>query len=64
MEHRFFGTTGLKVSELCLGTQTFGWVADEKSAYEELELFVEQGGNFLDTANVYNQGRSEAILGS
>jgi aryl-alcohol dehydrogenase-like predicted oxidoreductase len=64
MEHRFFGMTGLKVSELCLGTQTFGWVADEKTAHEALDLFVEQGGNFLDTANVYNQGRSEAILGS
>jgi aryl-alcohol dehydrogenase-like predicted oxidoreductase len=64
MEYRFFGSSGLKVSELCLGTQTFGWVADEKTAHEALDLFVGQGGNFLDTANVYNQGRSEAILGS
>lgn len=64
MEYRFFGTTGLKVSELCLGTQTFGWVADENVAHEALDLFVEQGGNFLDTANIYNEGRSEAILGS
>jgi aryl-alcohol dehydrogenase-like predicted oxidoreductase len=64
MEYRFFGSTGLKVSELCLGTQTFGWVADEKTAHEALDLFVGQGGNFLDTANIYNQGRSEAILGS
>jgi aryl-alcohol dehydrogenase-like predicted oxidoreductase len=64
MEYRFFGTTGLKVSELCLGTQTFGWVADEWAAHEELDLFIEQGGNFLDTANIYNQGLSETILGS
>jgi aryl-alcohol dehydrogenase-like predicted oxidoreductase len=64
MEYRYFGSTGLKVSELCLGTQTFGWVADEKTAHEALDLFVGQGGNFLDTANIYNQGRSEAILGS
>ena len=64
MEYRIFGSTGLKVSELCLGTQTFGWVADEKTAHEALDLFVGQGGNFLDTANIYNQGRSEAILGS
>jgi aryl-alcohol dehydrogenase-like predicted oxidoreductase len=64
MEYRYFGSTGLKVSELCLGTQTFGWVADEKTAHEALDMFVGQGGNFLDTANIYNQGRSEAILGS
>jgi aryl-alcohol dehydrogenase-like predicted oxidoreductase len=64
MEHRFFGTTGLKVSEFCLGTQTFGWVAEEKTAHDLLDLFVEQGGNFIDSANIYNQGRSEAILGS
>jgi aryl-alcohol dehydrogenase-like predicted oxidoreductase len=64
MEHRFFGNTGLKVSELCLGTQTFGWVADEKTSHQELDRFTEQGGNFIDTADVYNQGRSESILGS
>jgi aryl-alcohol dehydrogenase-like predicted oxidoreductase len=64
MEHRLFGTTGLKVSELCLGTQTFGWVADEKTAHQVLDLFAEQGGNFIDTANVYNQGLAESILGS
>jgi aryl-alcohol dehydrogenase-like predicted oxidoreductase len=64
MEYRFFGATGLKVSELCLGTQTFGWVADEKTAHQQLDLFVEQGGNFIDTANIYNQGLAESILGS
>ena len=64
MEHRFFGTTGMTVSELCLGTQTFGWVADESAAHGLLDQFVGQGGNFIDTADIYNQGRSEAILGS
>lgn len=64
MEYRCFGATGLKVSELCLGTQTFGWGADEGVAHELLDAFVEQGGNFLDTANTYNQGRSESILGA
>jgi aryl-alcohol dehydrogenase-like predicted oxidoreductase len=64
VEYRFFGTTGLKVSELCLGTQTFGWVTDEEAAYEVLDLFIEHGGNFVDTANSYNQGLSESILGS
>jgi aryl-alcohol dehydrogenase-like predicted oxidoreductase len=64
MEHRFFGRTGLKVSEMCLGTQTFGWVADEQAAHGVLDQFVELGGNFIDTADVYNQGRSEEILGT
>jgi aryl-alcohol dehydrogenase-like predicted oxidoreductase len=64
MEHRFFGSTGLRVSELCFGTQTFGWVADQKTAHAAADLFVEAGGNFFDTANIYNQGLSESILGS
>ncbi len=64
MNHRCFGTTGLAVSELCLGTQTFGWVADENAAHGLLDQFVEHGGNFIDTADIYNQGRAEAILGS
>jgi aryl-alcohol dehydrogenase-like predicted oxidoreductase len=64
MDCRCFGTTGLAVSELCLGTQTFGWVADESAAHGLLDQFVEQGGNFIDTADIYNQGRAEAILGS
>lgn len=64
MQYRFLGNTGLKVSELALGTQTFGWVADEKTAHGEADFFVENGGNFFDTANIYNNGLSESILGS
>ena len=63
MEYRFLGNTGLKVSELILGTQTFGWGANEKTAFSMADLFVEQGGNFFDTANIYSQGVSESILG-
>ena len=64
MKYRFLGNTGLKVSELAFGTQTFGWGADENTAHKLADLYVESGGNFFDTANVYNNGVSETILGS
>lgn len=63
MDYRFMGRTGLKVSELCMGTQTFGWGADETSAHALADQFVDAGGNFFDTSNIYNQGQSETILG-
>ncbi len=63
MEYRRLGGTGLKVSELCLGCMTFGRETDEKTAGKILDRFVEVGGNFLDTANVYAAGASEEILG-
>ena len=63
-ECRFLGRTGLKVSELCLGTQTFGWGADEVTAYALADRFVEAGGNFFDTSNIYNEGQSETMLGN
>jgi aryl-alcohol dehydrogenase-like predicted oxidoreductase len=64
MEYRFMGRTGLKVSELCLGTQTFGWGADQPTAHALADRFVEAGGNFFDTSNIYNEGQSETMLGS
>jgi len=64
MEYRLLGRTGLKVSELCFGTQTFGWVTEEDSAHSMLDRFVQRGGNFFDTADSYNDGKSEEILGS
>lgn len=64
MEYRFLGRTGLKVSELCMGTQTFGWGADELAAHAMADQFVAAGGSFFDTSNIYNQGASETILGS
>jgi len=64
MEYRFLGNTGLKVSELAFGTQTFGWGADEKTAHALADLFVEAGGNLFDTADSYNSGLAESMLGS
>lgn len=63
MEYRFLGSTGLKVSELCLGAMTFGRESPEEESYHILDRFVEAGGNFIDTADVYSQGLSETILG-
>jgi aryl-alcohol dehydrogenase-like predicted oxidoreductase len=64
MDYRFFGSTGVKVSELVMGTQTFGWVADEKTSHEMADRFVAAGGNCFDTANIYNEGVSETMLGA
>lgn len=64
MDYHLLGRTGLKVSELCFGTQTFGWVTEKESAHAMLDHFVERGGNFFDTADSYNNGQSEEILGS
>jgi aryl-alcohol dehydrogenase-like predicted oxidoreductase len=64
MEYRFMGSTGLKVSELCLGTMTFGREADEVAAHEMLDAFTEAGGSLIDTADTYSFGRSEEIVGS
>ena len=64
MEYRFLGRTGLKVSEMCFGTQTFGWGADEPTAHRMASAFMEAGGNFFDSSNMYNDGLSETYLGS
>ena len=63
MKVKKFGKTGLLVSELCLGTMTFGWQADEHASHEILDRFTRDGGNFIDTADVYSEGRSEEIIG-
>ena len=64
MEYRFLGRTGLRVSELCLGTMTFGREADEATSHAILDRFVAAGGNFIDTANVYGRGKSESVVGN
>src|SRR5512142_1415810 len=64
MDYRFMGRTGLRVSEICLGCQTFGWGADEPAAHALADCFVDAGGNFFDTSNIYNEGESERILGA
>lgn len=63
MQQRFLGRTGLSVSELCLGAMTFGRETPEEDSRRLLDRFVEAGGNFIDTANVYGRGESERILG-
>ena len=63
MEYRTLGITGTIVSAQCLGTMTFGNESDEQTAHAQLDLFVEHGGNFIDTADVYSSGRSEEIIG-
>lgn len=70
MEYRRLGNTGLRVSELCLGTMTFLWTADEPASLAVLSAFADSGGNFLDTADVYSRwapnnpgGTAETIIG-
>jgi aryl-alcohol dehydrogenase-like predicted oxidoreductase len=63
MEIVRLGRSGLKVSRICLGTMTFGAGADEAMSFALMDRFAELGGTFLDTANVYNGGLSEEIVG-
>ncbi|MFW5642658.1 MAG: aldo/keto reductase [Alkalispirochaeta sp.] len=63
MEYRLLGRSGLKVSELCLGTMTFGRETSERESFGILDAFVDAGGNFFDTADVYSRGGSEEIVG-
>lgn len=63
MEYRRLGRAGLMVSELCLGTMTFGNETDEETSKQITDRFVEAGGNFVDTANVYSKGVSEELTG-
>jgi len=65
MEYGWLGKSGLQVSELCLGTMTFGEETDEVTARTMMDLFLEAGGNFVDTADVYGKtsGLSEEIVG-
>lgn len=63
MQYRPLGRTGVQVSDLCLGTMTFGGKTDEAEAYRVVDRFMEAGGNFVDTANVYGRGKSEEITG-
>ncbi|MEM6262043.1 MAG: aldo/keto reductase [Bacteroidota bacterium] len=68
MNYLLFGNSGLRVSELCLGTMTFGtewgWGADKTTSRQIFDAFVAAGGNFLDTANRYTEGTSEKMLGT
>ena len=63
MQYRKLGRSGLKVSPLCLGTMMFGGQTDEPASGRIIARAREAGINFIDTADVYNEGRSEAIVG-
>ncbi len=67
MDVRILGPSGLRVSQLCLGTATFGnrdWGSDAAGSARVLGHFLDLGGNFVDTANKYADGASEQILGT
>jgi len=63
MHYRSLGNSGVAVSDLALGTMTFGAEADEASSHALLDAYREAGGNLLDTADVYSRGVSEEIIG-
>jgi aryl-alcohol dehydrogenase-like predicted oxidoreductase len=71
MKYNLLGNTGLRVSEICLGTMTFGGegifkdvgTLGQAQADVLIKLAVEKGINFIDTANMYSAGRSEEIVG-
>jgi aryl-alcohol dehydrogenase-like predicted oxidoreductase len=67
MRYKLLGRSGLRVSEVALGTQTFGtdwgWGSDREASRAVFEAFAEAGGNFIDTANIYTDGNSERYLG-
>ena len=67
MRYKLLGKSGLRVSELALGTMTFGetwgWGASKDVSKQQVELFAEKGGNFIDTAVNYTDGTSEEFVG-
>src|SRR5258706_8537649 len=63
MEYRKLGRSGLKVSPLCLGAMMFGGPADEAEAQRMIAVARDAGINFIDTADVYNGGKSEEVIG-
>ncbi|HJK91130.1 MAG TPA: aldo/keto reductase [Polyangiaceae bacterium LLY-WYZ-15_(1-7)] len=67
LRYRLLGPSGLRVSEICLGTMSFGtqwgFGAEEKESHAVLDAYREAGGNFLDTANKYHGGETEEIVG-
>jgi aryl-alcohol dehydrogenase-like predicted oxidoreductase len=71
MEYKYLGRTGLKVSELCMGSMSFGWTASRENCAPVLDAFAVAGGNFIDTADVYSRwaegnpgGVAEELIGA
>jgi len=67
MQYKLFGKSGLRVSELVLGTMTFGeewgWGSNKSDSKKVFDVFAKEGGNFIDTANRYTEGTSEKYVG-
>ena len=63
MEYRNLGSSGLKVSCLGLGGNTFGWYIDEQTSTEVIHRALDSGINFIDTADIYDRGKSEEFVG-
>jgi aryl-alcohol dehydrogenase-like predicted oxidoreductase len=70
MDFRALGRSGLQVSPICFGGNVFGWTADEKTSFNLLDAWLDEGFNFVDTADVYSYwvpghsgGESETIIG-
>lgn len=67
MRYKLLGSSGLRVSELALGTMTFGeewgWGASKEESRRIFDAYAEAGGNFIDTANRYTEGTSERFVG-
>ncbi|MEM6729960.1 MAG: aldo/keto reductase [Myxococcota bacterium] len=67
LRYKLLGRSGLRVSEICLGTMSFGeqwgFGADEATSHQVLDVYADAGGNFLDTANKYHGGETEEIVG-
>ncbi len=63
MDHRLFGRTGVRVSPLCLGAMNFGGATSEVNSLRIIHAALDAGINFVDTANVYNDGQSEVVVG-
>jgi aryl-alcohol dehydrogenase-like predicted oxidoreductase len=67
LRYRLLGNSGLRVSEICMGTMSFGnrwgFGADEATSHRVLDAYAEAGGNFIDTANKYHGGETEEIVG-
>src|SRR5690606_803350 len=67
MRYKLLGRSGLRVSELSLGTMAFGedwgWGADKETCQKMFDMFANAGGNFIDTANLYTNGTSEKYIG-
>src|SRR5271170_5879215 len=67
MRYKLLGNSGLRVSEICLGTMTFGedwgWGSPKEESKKIYDAYREAGGNFIDTGNLYTNGTSETFLG-